>query len=197
MNWLMMTPQGHDRLTGLLLASLIHGALFFGGSRVFYTPPQYGINAHMGSVEVNLVAALPAEVQQKPEKVEKETNEQKPKSSTTHGDGSSPVPGHDAVTFHSVGAIQTVVSPDFVENMAPPYPERAKEQKQEGLVILLARVDGSGRPVEVNIKQSSGYFLLDEAGLKAVKGWKFKPARRGGLAVESKTEVPIRFRLDQ
>ncbi len=223
----LMAP--HDKITGYVLAAFIHGSLLLWGNKAFYSPPEYGINAHMGSVEVNLVAApvAPAEVQtkdipkevpkkeEKPkekeppkiiskedmalpnESVKKEATKQKPKPIQFHGDGNSSVPGRDATTFHSIAAIQTVASPDFVANIAPPYPEEAKQHKQEGLVILIARVDASGHPVEVNIKQSSGYFLLDQAALKAVKHWKFKPARMGGIAVESKTEVPVRFRLEQ
>ncbi len=222
MNWLM-TP--HDKAAGYILAALIHGSLLLWGNKAFYSPPEYGINAKMGSVEVNLVAALPAkepeiEKIQKPaapvpkefpkenilkpkdemvlpSELKQETVREKPKPSKVHGDGSSSVPGHDAITFHSSAAIQTVASPDFVENMAPPYPERAKELKQEGLVLLLVKVDTAGHPVQVEIKQSSGFFLLDQAAVKAVKHWKFAPGRIGGVAVESAAEVPIRFRLDQ
>lgn len=213
----------HDRITGYVLAVLIHGSFFFLGNKMFYSPAEYGINAQMSSVEVNLVAAPVAFVETPPEAIHKEISkkealpkqkvmvhskdemnepsneeriEQKPKSSRIHGDGSSPVPGHDAITFHSVGATQRIASADFAENLAPPYPERAKEMKQQGLVILMVQVDATGHPIEMNIKQSSGYFLLDEAAVKAVKHWKFRPARVGGVAVESTTEVPIRFRLE-
>ena len=223
-NWLL-TP--HDKFTGYFLAALIHGSLLLWGNKAFYSPLAYGINAQMGSVEVNLVAApkvseitpqenkemlkkieLPKEkiIQHErknkdemspPSELPKQEVSQEKKKPKFSGDGSSSVPGRDATTFHSSAAIQTVASPDFVENVPPPYPDEAKQHKQEGLVILSARVDASGRPVEVKIKQSSGYFLLDQAALKAVKRWKFKPARAGGMAVESKTEVPVRFRLEQ
>lgn len=45
------------------------------------------------------------------------------------------------------------------------------------------------------MKSSSGSPVLDEAGLKAVAGWTFVPARRGPRAVDAWVEVPVKFAL--
>jgi protein TonB len=52
-----------------------------------------------------------------------------------------------------------------------------------------------GRCGEVEVRQSSGYDLLDASALQTVKNWRFVPASRGGVAVDSWVEVPIVFRL--
>ena len=63
------------------------------------------------------------------------------------------------------------------------------------LVSAVVKVDG--RPGAVSIKLSSGFPLLDEAALAAVGKWTFDPARSGGMPVESRVDVPVRFSLNQ
>ena len=50
---------------------------------------------------------------------------------------------------------------------------------------------------QVEIKKSSGFRLLDQAAIKAVRHWKFQPGRIGDLPVESKVEIPIKFSLQE
>jgi protein TonB len=47
----------------------------------------------------------------------------------------------------------------------------------------------------VQIESSSGWPILDEAALRAVKNWRFHPARVGGIPIPSTVTVPIRFEL--
>lgn len=80
-------------------------------------------------------------------------------------------------------------------NRMPRYPEDARERGAEGRVVLEVAVDATGRARAVRVVRSSGEDDLDAAALKAVRGWRFKPARRGGLPVAGTATVPIRFRL--
>lgn len=77
----------------------------------------------------------------------------------------------------------------------PNYPARAKTLGQQGLVELLVEVDRKGLVKELALKKSSGYSMLDEAALTAVKSWEFIPASDGGHAVNSKVVVPVRFEI--
>ena len=113
------------------------------------------------------------------------------------GDGSSEVPGKDSTTLHSMGGAETLAQPNYLKNPAPRYPLKAKKDEQEGIVLLLAKVNSSGAAGQVSVKSSSGFPLLDEAALKAVERWKFKPAKIGSVAIESQVEIPIRFQLDK
>ena len=45
-------------------------------------------------------------------------------------------------------------------------------------------------PVKVKIIQSSGYRMLDQAALKAVRLWKFQPGSMGGITIDSTVTVP-------
>ena len=79
----------------------------------------------------------------------------------------------------------------------PPYPRSALQRGFEGTVLLRIRVDAGGNPVEVSVEKSSGFRILDEAALKAVKArWKFVPAQSNGQAIEGWALVPVEFVID-
>jgi len=77
----------------------------------------------------------------------------------------------------------------------PRYPAAAQRLGQEGHVLVLVRVGTDGTALSVEIEESSGYPVLDEAAMEAVRDWTFEPAREDGRAVESLVHVPFRFRL--
>jgi periplasmic protein TonB len=83
----------------------------------------------------------------------------------------------------------------YLTNPRPIYPKEALKRKQEGLVVLSVLVAAGGKPQLVEILQSSGHPLLDEAAIQVVKKWRFTPARIGSTQVISRVEVPIRFKL--
>lgn len=83
----------------------------------------------------------------------------------------------------------------YFVNPAPPYPEAARRDRIEGVVLLRVQVRADGRVREVALHRSSGSALLDRSALAAVRRWRFEPAREDGVAVDSEVEVPIRFAL--
>jgi periplasmic protein TonB len=79
---------------------------------------------------------------------------------------------------------------------APPYPAMALRRNITGTVVLLILVDASGNPTQVEIEQSSGSTLLDEAAQKFIRArWHFVPAQQDGVAVSAYARVPIHFTL--
>jgi periplasmic protein TonB len=89
-----------------------------------------------------------------------------------------------------------VAQPDDLHNSPPVYPDESRMAHEEGVVILHVEVTSAGEAASVGIKQSSGYFRLDQAALQAVKHWRFHPGLVAGLPVESETDVPVRFKLE-
>jgi protein TonB len=85
----------------------------------------------------------------------------------------------------------------YLNNPVPVYPKAAQRMGMQGRVVLRVRVLASGQVGEVEVRQSSGRALLDEAALTAVKGWTFAPAKRGNTAIDAWTQVPIDFKLAQ
>jgi len=87
---------------------------------------------------------------------------------------------------------------EYGHNPAPDYPVEARRRAEHGTVVLRIKVAADGAVAMVEVAQSSGFDLLDDAALDAVRrGWRFVPARRDGVALESWVEVPIRFALTQ
>jgi protein TonB len=83
----------------------------------------------------------------------------------------------------------------YGQNPAPAYPSEARRHGWEGTVLLLVEILENGRPERITVKQSSGYSVLDEAALGAVRRWTFIPAQRDGQPIRSLAEVPIVFSL--
>jgi protein TonB len=86
-------------------------------------------------------------------------------------------------------------TPDYDRNPSPEYPRRARQLGFEGTVLLQVWVNSAGGVDDAKIATSSGYALLDDSALRAVKGWLFKPARRGDQPVAAWVQVPVRFTL--
>ena len=90
---------------------------------------------------------------------------------------------------------EVFVPPSFLFRQEPAYPERARRAGAEGVVgvrITLA-ADGSVRQVELT--QSSGSRLLDEAALTAARASTFAPASRNRAPVDSEAVASYRFEL--
>lgn len=80
-------------------------------------------------------------------------------------------------------------------NVMPVYPLKSLLAKEEGKVMLKVVVTAEGLPELVEISRSSGYYELDNSAVKAVKQWKFIPAKRDGHPVAVTVQVPIMFSL--
>lgn len=78
---------------------------------------------------------------------------------------------------------------------ASSYPAALRERGIEGSVTLRVKVDAEGRPADVQLLAGSGWRLFDDAALQRVRGCRFIPALRDGLAVDSWVEFPVRFAL--
>ncbi|HEX4350983.1 MAG TPA: TonB family protein [Verrucomicrobiae bacterium] len=106
-----------------------------------------------------------------------------------------PTDFHDDIPPARPTQPDSAVKPDYLKNPEPVYPEQARRRHQEGLVLLAVTVTAQGRTGRVEIKKSSGFPLLDNAAVQAVRDWEFQPARLNSLALESEIEVPVRFEL--
>lgn len=85
--------------------------------------------------------------------------------------------------------------PAPLSSIFPRYPMGARLRGEEGPVRLRARVDGRGWPVEVTVVESSGFFALDAAAVKAVKGARFVAPGPNAPPESFEAELTIRFQL--
>lgn len=86
--------------------------------------------------------------------------------------------------------------PDYAYNPQPDYPLLLREQGVGGVVWLRVWVDTDGHPGEIKLAKGSGYRLLDDSAVRAVRQWRFVPAKKGDQSLASWVEFPIRFTLN-
>jgi protein TonB len=92
--------------------------------------------------------------------------------------------------------LNTVIAyPLYRENAPPSYPEIARVHGYEGIVFVFAEILPDGRVGNMKIRKSSGYAILDQSAIEAVKPWKFEPAKKSGNPFTVWVELPIKFIL--
>ncbi|MCR8921341.1 TonB family protein [Dasania sp. GY-MA-18] len=82
--------------------------------------------------------------------------------------------------------------------VAPNYPERARRKGIEGYVDLVFDLSATGQTLNIRIldAQPRGYF--EQASIRALKKWKYKPAMEDGVAIAiSNMTTRISYSLDQ
>jgi len=89
----------------------------------------------------------------------------------------------------------TIAYPLYKENAPPVYPSIARIRGYEGVVLISAEVLPDGRVGNMKIRKSSGYTILDQSAIKAVKPWKFEPAKKYGSPFTVWVDLPIKFIL--
>jgi protein TonB len=77
----------------------------------------------------------------------------------------------------------------------PLYPRQARCNNWEGAVLVEIRIGPDGRVQTATVLQSSGYPVLDWAARKAIQKWRYRPARKNGVAVASHLQVRVKFVL--
>lgn len=92
--------------------------------------------------------------------------------------------------------LDTVIAyPLYKINAPPAYPETARVRGYEGIVLVFAEILPDGRVGNMKIHKSSGYAILDQSAIEAVKPWKFEPAKKSGNPFTVWVELPIKFIL--
>ena len=81
-----------------------------------------------------------------------------------------------------------------VTQPTPAYPEFARDAQIQGTVILHVLVGKDGRVKNVKVKRS--VTGLDDAAIKAIQKWVFKPALSNNKPVAVWVEVPMNFHLN-
>lgn len=109
-------------------------------------------------------------------------------------------PGPVIETGGDVGAGAGAAGPAalrYIAASAPPYPRPAVRAGLTGTVWLRVLVDEAGRPASVEVDQSSGHRVLDDAARRHVLAhWQFQPALHEGQPTQAWGRVPIEFKLD-
>lgn len=89
-----------------------------------------------------------------------------------------------------------ITKPTISKYQQPEYPSQMIKREIEARVLLSLKIDKKGMTSELEVHESSGYDLFDQAALEAVGSWKFNPAKLDDENVNVKILIPIKFELD-
>ncbi|MGB3965741.1 MAG: energy transducer TonB, partial [Planctomycetota bacterium] len=81
------------------------------------------------------------------------------------------------------------------DNPPPEYPADDRIRGHEGTVVVAVDLDARGVVLVAALATPSPFPGLNRAALRAVRAWRFEPARAHGVAVPGRLEIPIVFRL--
>jgi protein TonB len=90
------------------------------------------------------------------------------------------------------GAIR---EPRKILSVSPEYPAHARAARVQGIVILEAVLDETGRVDRLRILRSTP--LLDEAAMSAVRQWRYTPTLLNGVPVPVLMTITVRFTLNE
>jgi len=101
-----------------------------------------------------------------------------------------PVPGGQS----AVKVEEGMEAPKLVSKIEPQYSEEARAARHWGTVVLAIVIGPDGRVYSVELKESLG-LGLDEQAADAVRQWVFSPGKANGTPVAVKATVEVNFRL--
>lgn len=87
------------------------------------------------------------------------------------------------------------VDPRFASLFQPPYPARLERLEVEGRVVLKVLIGADGRVKDVRIVYADDDGFADVSERQARTKWRFKPATRDGVAVETWKQLTVRFQI--
>lgn len=82
-------------------------------------------------------------------------------------------------------------------NRPPVYPLEAVAARAAGTTRLRVTISDEGAVVALEVKQSSGWSVLDQAALSAVATWRFEPQPKSIRGGKQTVIVPVVFQLDR
>jgi protein TonB len=85
-----------------------------------------------------------------------------------------------------------IAQPSFIVKPGANYPLESQAAREEGMVVLRITVNASGRPIEVRVVGSSGFYRLDRAALEG--GWR---CRIRNAHAGDQFDAPFRFKIQK
>lgn len=82
------------------------------------------------------------------------------------------------------------------EQPALEIPDELRSEALDKTLITECVVSSEGVVKDVKVIQSTGLGALDRRGTQAARKWKFRPATRDGLPIESRVRLHIEFQVN-
>ena len=102
----------------------------------------------------------------------------------------------DSLFLTAFKPIEVDQPPRLLRAMLPQYPSDALKKGIEGRVMLRFVVDCHGKVQEPQVLQAEPEGIFEASALAAVVKYRFKPAMKGGKAVDCIVKLPIGYDLN-
>jgi TonB family protein len=83
----------------------------------------------------------------------------------------------------------------LLKTVQPAYPIKAQNKKMEGWVDLEFTVSETGKVQDVTVRATSVPGVFEDAAVKAVNQWRYRPNLRDARPVPVRTQIRLRFTL--
>ncbi len=92
--------------------------------------------------------------------------------------------------------VSASVDPRYRADFQPDYPAFERNQARDGVVVVRVLVGTNGRVSAVEPVSATSDAFFDATKRRALSKWRFRPATRDGVAVESWREMTVRFTME-
>ncbi|MEA2081310.1 MAG: energy transducer TonB [Elusimicrobiota bacterium] len=87
--------------------------------------------------------------------------------------------------------------PKLKKYVKPDYPDLASNKGIEGVAVLKILIDREGRVAMVKIQDNGGFYEFGRSASRAVRRWRFEPAKIMNMPVAAWCIQTVRFELDR
>lgn len=92
--------------------------------------------------------------------------------------------------------IGSVIDGRYAADFQPYYPPSERSIGREGRVVVRVLIGTDGRVHAVEPVSATSDAFLEATRRRALERWRFKPATRDGVAIESWKEMTVRFQIE-
>jgi periplasmic protein TonB len=203
---------GRDLWIGIVVSLTVHLALW-GGAAFPARTPRAHFERGREAVALTLLPSVASAAAVPPPVADPAPPPREPEAAVVAAVEDPPRPEPGETVVDPVNVEQEVAAPALDQDGAltelgvevpvrlaggvqPAYPFLSRRRGEQGRVTVEVEVLADGRAGALRIVSSSGYPLLDEAALRALRETRFEPASRGGRPVRAAARWVIVFRLD-
>ena len=88
-----------------------------------------------------------------------------------------------------------MTAPKLIQQIDPVYPEEARKNRIQGMVISEALIDRSGDVVDVKVVETADE-VFNQPTIDAILQWKFEPATKDGEPVDVIYVLTVNYALE-
>ena len=92
--------------------------------------------------------------------------------------------------------VKAMPDPRFADAFHPDYPPALRREGLEGRVTVRVTIDEHGRVIAVEQVSATDPAFFEATRRQALRAWRFRPATRDGMPVQSEQTLTVQFRLE-